>query len=409
MASKWWIPYTLSPLQLHFEYHPQSRFTVHRVHTSSVHLHIVALYSNLIIQSITSLICHSIFRPFHRFNELHCYLQSQDGPITHFHSDHHLTTCHPLKALNGPSPSIPRRSSDSNSHSNSYSNSYSNSDSNSYSNSDSDSVPIPMDDHNALILSVLPDAVESNLNSTILIDFDFLDSSNLSLIVIGSLCTLSWTIFYILFHIALLQHSTIYYTKTCVFSLWLSSMANVELSLALKDPFAFIPNAISVILTLVQFTKYAYDLRFDFSARSWSKCIRFEKRRESLLDRNEFSNTMFAKYNDASLPNRRKRILYEEQERMRSNMSITFDNTQWMHPQTPTHSLRTDHLFDPNDNEVNEPEVPDPSRVSTKRYKSRVNEQFIGHGKEKVFIKVESLMRRGHDVTSHAVKVQVAE
>ena len=245
-----------------------------------------------------------------------------------------------------------------------------------------------MDGRNELMLSVFSNTVESNMNSTILIDFDFFDWSNAALLVVGSLSALSWTLFYAVYHIALLHHPSIYYTKTCVFSLWLSSMANVELSLALKDPFAFIPNAISVILSLVQFIAFAYDLRFDFSARSMSKCIRFRKRSKSLLDRNEFSHTVSAQYNEHSLPNRRKRILYEEQERMRSNLSITFDNAQWMHPQTPTHSLRTHHLFDPKDHG---PEPPDGPR---KQYKSRVNEQFIGHGKERVFIKVK---QRCHD------------
>ena len=199
---------------------------------------------------------------------------------------------------------------------------------------------------------------------------------------VGTLSCLIWTLFYISYHIALLNFAGIHYTKTCVFTLFLASFANITLSISLQDPFSFIPNAISLVLCIFQFTKYTYKLAFNFSAYSFAKFIRFtkESNKAEFWEANEFSNNMLAKYNPNSIPNRRKKLLYEKQERMKANVAVTFDNATWMRQ-----SIISDTASDAGQQMIH--------RSSNYfEYKSRVNSKYRGHGLETAEIKVFSIL-----------------
>ena len=201
----------------------------------------------------------------------------------------------------------------------------------------------------------------------------------------GTFSSIFWTLFYFIYHIALLNYPSIYYTKTCVFTLFLASLANITIAISLQDPFSFAPNAISIILSILQFTKYSYDLMFNFNAFSLSKFIKFRKitNKMDFIEAADYSNNAMAKYNPNSIPNRRKKMLYEKQERMKLNMEIKFDNDEWMR-----HSIISDspsEIYVVKHNKYSEIQ-------QQQQYKSRVKDKYRGHGAEKTRIKVFSIL-----------------
>eukprot|EP01084_Bolivina_argentea_P142102 249655_1 len=225
--------------------------------------------------------------------------------------------------------------------------------------------------------------------------FNFLDTSNILLMAVGSFSCLFWTLFYIVYHVALLNFASVNFTKTCIFTVFLASFANITLSVSLQDPFSFVPNAISVVFCLLQFSKYAYQLIFNFNAHSFKKFIKFKKNsnKNEFLESNEFSNNILAKYNPNSIPNRRKRLLYEKQERLKANLEIKFDNEQWMRQSVISDTPSDIAKFKTNNYE----------------YKSRVNSKYRGHGHETYEIKIFSIIFVMISILLHEIVVFLTE
>ena len=147
-----------------------------------------------------------------------------------------------------------------------------------------------------------------------------------------------------IYHLALLIYPSIYHTKTAVFTVFLASLANITLSTSLSDPYTFAPNSISVVLSMVHFSSWAYHMKINVDAYTILKLITFKRsevkqviqkgsngvtdaayrRLSSVMN---YSNNTDAHLNPHSIPNRRKRNLYRAQKKIQQNLNIKFDNT----------------------------------------------------------------------------------
>ena len=242
-------------------------------------------------------------------------------------------------------------------------------------------------------------------NSVQAYNVDFMSISNLHQLIIGCIASFTWTILFIIYHLSLLNYPAIYHTKTAVLTVFLASLANVTLSTSLSDPYTFAPNVISIFLSMIHFSSWAYHMKINVDSSSILKFITFNRseitqiiktgnntsfrRLSSLMN---YSNNTNAHLNPHSIPNRRKRNLYRAQKKMRQNMDINFDNSHLI--QNSKLNLLDDNeddtsTFHANTNSnSNSNALPDPpkinmdknfsvdtnaSEISSKNYKTKVS------------------------------------
>ena len=178
-------------------------------------------------------------------------------------------------------------------------------------------------------------------------DANFMAISDWNQLVFGSIASVTWTLLFIIYHLSLLNYPTIYHTKTAVFTVFLASLANITLSTSLSDPYTFAPNAISILLSMIHFSSWAYHMKINVDSSTILKFITFNRSEMTQIiktndpsDTQQFrrlssvmnySNNTDAHLNPYSIPNRRNRNLYRQQKKMKQNMDIQFDNTHLIH------------------------------------------------------------------------------
>ena len=107
----------------------------------------------------------------------------------------------------------------------------------------------------------------------------------------------SWTLCNIILHLGLLNYPTIFHTKSLIFSTFIASMTNVALTQKMSDLFTYLPNAISLILSILHFITWAYHLQFNLSSK---KLISFNRgTRRSIITSPSNTNSL-SKRNQAS-------------------------------------------------------------------------------------------------------------
>ena len=184
-------------------------------------------------------------------------------------------------------------------------------------------------------------------------DYDA-QSHDLTFVLIGTMGSVTWTVFYIIFHLSLLNYPSIYHTKTVIFCLFLACSANLILATYFSDQYQYIPNAVSLLFSMIHFATWGYHLQINIDAPNVYDLVHFTHRtRKSLLgmDSNYYQSlvklkeynasdlsfsaqmqitTEQAKNNAQSIPYRRKARLKQREEQIQRALFANTIKTQNM-------------------------------------------------------------------------------